>query len=79
MKINKEEILSNSELWTRTILHPKQFMPEELEQITAALESLDGGDGYAETDINDLMLFEAEYLASLIGIEWDSKTGKVIR
>ena len=35
--------------------------------------------GYHETEINNLILFEPEYLASLIGLEWDTKTGKVIR
>ena len=79
MKIYKEEILSNFEVWTRTILPAELFTPEELNQITAVLESLDGGDGYDETDIKDLLQFEYEYLASLIGLEWDTKTGKIVR
>lgn len=78
MKIYKEEILSNLEYWSSPILNAKQFTPEELNQITAVLESLDG-DGYSETDIKDLMQFEYEYLARLIGLEWDSKKGKIIR
>lgn len=78
MKTYKKEILSNSECWTRTILNAEQFTLEELNQITAVLESLDG-DGYNESDIKDLIQFEYEYLASLIGLEWDSETGKIIR
>ena len=78
MKIYKEEILSNSELWSRTILTAGQFTREELDQIRAVLESLDG-DGYDESDIKDLLQFEYEYLASLIGLEWDSEAGKIIR
>lgn len=79
MKIYREGSLSNFEFWSGAILNAEEFTLEELDQITAALESLDDGDGYDETQINDLMWFEPEYLASLIGLEWDSKAGKVIR
>lgn len=79
MKIYREESLSNFKFWSGAILNAEQFTLEELDQITIELESLDGGDGYDETEINDLMWFEPEYLASLIGLEWDSDTGEVIR
>ena len=79
MKIYREESLSNFEFWSGAIPNAEEFTLEELDQITAELETLDGGDGYDETQINDLMWFEPEYLASLIGLEWDSKAGKVIR
>ena len=79
MKIYREESLSNFKFWSGAILNAEEFTLEELDQITAELESLDDGDGYDETQINDLMWFEPEYLASLIGLEWDSNTGKVIR
>lgn len=79
MKIYREESLSNFKFWSGAIANAEEFTLEELDQITAELESLDDGDGYDETQINDLMWFEPEYLASLIGLEWDTKTGKVIR
>lgn len=79
MKIYREESLSDFKFWSGAIANAEEFTLEELDQITAALESLDDGDGYDETQINDLMWFEPEYLASLIGLEWDSETGKVIR
>ena len=79
MKIYREGSLSNFEFWSGAIANAEKFTLEELDQITAELESLDDGDGYDETEINDLMWFEPEYLASLIGLEWDSDTGKVIR
>ena len=79
MKIYRDESLSNFEFWSGAISNAEEFTLEELDQITAELESLDDGDGYDETEINDLMWFEPEYLASLIGLEWDSDTGKVIR
>lgn len=79
MKIYREVSLSNFEFWSGAIANAEEFTLEELDQISAELESLDDGDGYDETQINDLMWFEPEYLASLIGLEWDSNTGKVIR
>ena len=79
MKIYREVSLSNFKFWSGAILNAEQFIPEELDQITIELEAVDDEGGYHETEINNLMLFEPEYLASLIGLGWDSKAGKVIR
>lgn len=79
MKIYRDESLSNFEFWSGAISNAEEFTLEELDRISEELEATDEGDGYEETQINDLMWFEPEYLASLIGLEWDSKTGKVIR
>lgn len=80
MKIYKDESLSSFEFWSGAISNAEEFTLEELDRIGDELEALDcEGNGYDETQINDLMWFEPEYLASLIGLEWDSKTGKIIR
>ena len=80
MKIYREESLSNFEFWSGAISNAEEFTLEELDRIGEELEVLDcDGDGYDETQINDLMWFEPEYLASLSGLEWHSETGKVIR
>ena len=80
MKIYRDESLSNFEFWSGAIANAEEFTLEELDRIGEELETLNcEGDGYEETQINDLMWFEPEYLASLIGLEWDSETGKVIR
>lgn len=80
MKIYREESLSNFEFWSGAISNAEEFTLEELDRIGEELEALDcEGNGYDETQINDLMWFEPEYLASLIGLEWDGETGKVIR
>ena len=79
MKIYREESLSNFEFWSGAVANAEEFTLEELDRISEELEAADNGDGYEETQINDLMWFEPEYLASLIGLEWDSETGKVIR
>ena len=79
MKIYRDESLSNFEFWSGAIANAEEFTLEELDRISEELEAANNGDGYEETQINDLMWFEPEYLASLIGLEWDSETGKVIR
>ena len=74
MKIYREVSLSNFEFWSGAISNAAEFTLEELDRIGEELEILDcDGDGYSETEINDLMRFEPEYLASLIGLDWDSK------
>ena len=80
MKIYRDESLSSFEFWSGAVANAEEFTLEELDRIGVELEALDcEGGGYDETQINDLMWFEPEYLASLIGLEWDSETGKVIR
>lgn len=80
MKIYRDESLSNFEFWSGAISNAEEFTLEELDRIGEELEALDcEGNGYDETQINDLMWFEPEYLASLIGLEWDSEKGKIIR
>ena len=78
MKIYREESLSNFEFWSGAISNAEEFTLEELDRIGDMLEA-ESPDGMDETEINDLMWFEPEYLANLIGLEWDSETGKVIR
>lgn len=79
MKIYRDDSLRSFEFWSGAVENVEEFTFEELDRITEELEAADNGDGYEETQINDLMWFEPEYLASLIGLEWDSETGKVIR
>lgn len=78
MKIYREESLSSFEFWSGAIANAEEFTLEELDRIGDELEA-ENPDGMDETEINDLMWFEPAYLASLIGLEWDSETGKIIR
>lgn len=78
MKIYRDENLSNFEFWSGAISNAEEFTLEELDRIGEELEA-ENPDGMDETEINDLMWFEPKYLASLIGLEWDSKTGEIIR
>lgn len=78
MKIYRDESLSNFEFWSGAISNAEEFTLEELDRIGEELE-VENPDGMDETEINDLMWFEPEYLANLIGLEWDSETGKIVR
>ena len=78
MKIYRDESLSNFEFWSGAISNAEEFTLEELDRIGEELE-VENPDGMDETEINDLMWFEPEYLASLIGLDWDSETGKIVR
>lgn len=80
MKIYRDENLSNFEFWSGAKANAEEFTLEELDRIGDELEALDcEGNGYDETQINDMMWFEPKHLASLIGLEWDSETGRIIR
>lgn len=78
MKIYREESLSSFEFWSGAIANAEEFTLEELDRIGDELE-VENPDGMDETEINDLMWFEPEHLASLIGLNWDGETGKIIR
>lgn len=79
MKIYRDDSLRSFKFWSGAVENAEEFTFEELDRITEELEAADNGDGYEETQINDLMWFEPEYLASLIGLEWDGETGKIVR
>lgn len=79
MKIYRDESLSNFEFWSGAVSNAEEFTLEELDQIGEELQVIDNGDGYEETQINDMMWFEPECLASLIGLEWDEDKGEIIR
>ena len=79
MKIYRDDSLSSFEFWGGAVENAEEFTLEELDRIGEELEAANNGDGYEETQINDLMWFEPKYLASLIGLKWDGETGKVIR
>lgn len=78
MKIYREESLSSFEFWSGAVANAEEFTLEELDRIGDELEA-ENPDGMDETEINDLMWFEPAYLASLIGLNWDSETGKIVR
>lgn len=79
MKIYRDDSLSSFEFWSGAISNAEEFTTEELDRIGDELDTADNGDGYSETEINDLMWFEPAYLASLIGLEWDEDKGEIIR
>lgn len=78
MKIYRDQSLSNFEWWSGAIANAREFTEDELDEIEPILES-EYPDGIDETELNDIMWFEPEYLASLIDLKWDTRNGCAIR
>ena len=71
MKIYKEESLSNFEWWSGAVTTAQRIWEEQgregFDQLEAILEDL-YPDGIDETDLNDLLWFDAETVYEWLGI-----------
>ena len=71
MKIYKEESLSNCEWWSGAVYTAQRIWEEQgregFDQLEAILEDL-YPDGIDETDLNDLLWFDAETVYEWLGI-----------
>jgi hypothetical protein len=77
MKYLVERELRHFDFWSGAKDNAKEFTWHELDMIEEQLEQ--DFDNLTETQINDMMWFEPEFLASLIGLEWDKEEGCVRR
>lgn len=77
MKYLVERDLRHFDFWSGAKDNAKEFTWHELDMIEEQLEQ--DFDNLTETQINDMMWFEPEFLASLIGLEWDKEEGCVRR
>ena len=77
MKYLVEKDLRHFDFWSGAKDNAKEFTWHELDMIEAQLQR--DFDTMTETEINDLMWFEPEFLASLIGLEWDKEEGCIRR
>lgn len=77
MKYLVERELRHFDFWSGAKDNAKEFTWHELDMIEEQLEQ--DFDNLTETQINDMMWFEPEFLASLIGLEWDKEEGCVKR
>ena len=72
MKIYKEESLSNFEWWSGAVTTAQRIWEEQgregFDQLEAILEDL-YPDGIDETDLNDLLWFDADTVYEWLGIE----------
>lgn len=70
MKIYTEKSLRNFEPWAGAVAIFGAFTTEQLDQLESELEALkEDGEGYDETELNDLFWFESDYLAQLLGFD----------
>lgn len=77
MKYLVERELRHFDFWSGAKDNAKEFTWHELDMIEEQLEQ--DFDNLTETQINDMMWFEPEFLASLIGLEWNKEEGCVRR
>lgn len=72
MLIKVEIDLKNFDFWCGAKDNRKKFTDEELDELQKVMEEFySNGITPTETELNDMMWFEPENLASWIGKEWD--------
>lgn len=73
MKIYKETSLQDFEFWSGAKYTAEALTDEQLDQVESCLEETAPEEGYSETDINDIFLFEREYIAEMLGFDsWEA-------
>lgn len=70
MWIKKDISLRDFEFWCGAKENRKLFTDEEMDELEEVMEEFYDDMAPTETDINDMMWFEPENLASWIGKEW---------
>lgn len=78
MKIYEENSLQNFDFWSGAVENADQLTPEELDELEAIFES-EYPDGIDKTDLNDLFWFDFPWICSLLGLEYDTNKGEIIR
>lgn len=79
MKIYKEQSLKNFEFWSGAVRNAEQLTPDELDELETMLESDLYSDGIDEVELNDLFWFDFPWICSLLGLDYDSNKGEIIR
>ena len=63
--------LKDFKFWSGAEVNREKFTDEEMDELEEVMEEFYDGMAPTEIDINDMMWFEPENLASWIGKEWD--------
>lgn len=72
MQYTKEESLRNFQFWSGAADRVKDLTNEDLDTIEAALEDSFGDRTPSETEINDILWFDSDWIAEILGYEdWD--------
>lgn len=72
MKVYKEMSLTDFEPWSGAKDRYNVLTYEQLEQLTAILED-EYPDGMIDTQVNDLLWFEEDWIAEMLGFtDWES-------
>lgn len=79
MKIVYETGLRDFEFWSGAVCRAEQLTTHELDELENALTEIDFCNGEpTDTDINDLMWHDFDYVCELLGLELDEH-GDIIR
>ena len=72
MKVYKEMSLTDFDPWSGAKDRYNVLTYEQLEQLTAILED-EYPDGMSETQVNDILWFEEDWIAEMLGFEdWEA-------
>ena len=78
MTIKTEQSLSNFEFWSGAKTNAEQLTSEEFDTLENELEDL-YPDGMTETEINDLLWFDFEWVCETLGLIYNDETGEIER
>ena len=79
MKIYEESSLKNFDFWSGALENADQLTPYELDELEAIFENDLYPDGIDKTELNDLFWFDFPWICSLLGLDYDSVKGEIIR
>lgn len=78
MTIKVEKNLRDFEFWGGAKGNANLLTPDELDQLEEIIDSMDLGEGWTDTQINDMMWFEFDVACDWLGIELD-EDGEPVR
>lgn len=72
MRIYKDVSLCDFEPWQGAIYTMNHLTDDELNLLESTLEETAPENGYSETEINDILWFERDWIAQILGYEdWE--------
>lgn len=78
MVITSETSLSNFQFWSGAVENANSLTCEELDDLEKIFEDL-YPDGMSDTQINDIMWFDFEWVCEALGLEYDTESGEIVR
>lgn len=74
----KENTLNNFDFWSGGKDNAEMLTSKELDELTYILEDI-YPEGMEETQINDLLYFDFDYVCELLGLDYDKDEDEILR